>query len=140
MENSKIAYDLCTLIDNKIIAYYRQTFKGVVGQSQLEVLNYLHIHKKATAKEIVSELNIPKQHISKILNKFQEDNLVQYITDETDKRAKIYSLTEEGLKLMELHISKSNEYFNEIINKLSKEEQMEFTATMKVFLEYLMKL
>ena len=135
MEKSKLACELCTLFDKKITTYYRQTFKGLVGQSQLEVLNYLHLNKKATAKEISCDLNITKQHISKILIKFEEDNLVECKINDEDKRAKIYSLTNEGLKLMKLHINESNAYFDELINKLSPEEQEEFINSMKSMLK-----
>lgn len=140
MEKSRLAYELCTLFDKKITSYYRQTFKGIVGQSQLEVLNYLHLNTTATAKQIALDLNIPKQHASKILIKFEEDNLIQSKLDELDKRSKIYSLTDDGLKLMQLHIDKSNNYFIDLINNLSIEEQEEFTTAMEVLLNLLKKL
>jgi DNA-binding MarR family transcriptional regulator len=140
MEKSRLANELCTLFDKKVTAYYRQTFKGIVGQSQLEVLNYLYLNKTTTAKEISVNLNIPKQHISKILIKFEDDSLVQSIVDELDKRSKIYSLTNEGLKLMQLHIEKSDDYFNGLIDNLSPKEQEEFTNAMVVMLNLLKKL
>ena len=42
MENAKVAHELCSLFDAKITSYYRDTFKGLFGKSQLDVLNYLH--------------------------------------------------------------------------------------------------
>jgi DNA-binding MarR family transcriptional regulator len=106
----------------------------------LDVLDYLHLNKNATAKEISTDLNIPKQHTSKILIKFEDDKLVKCEENESDKRSKRYSLTDDGFKLMQLHIMESNNHFDEIIAKLSIEEQEEFTDAMVILLNILKKL
>ena len=140
MKNSTIAAKLCTLFDQKITSFYRESYKGLVGKSQLEVLNYLHLNKKAKSQEIADSLSIPKQHASKILLKFEEENIVQCKVDETDKRAKIYTLTEEGLKLIETHLKVSNKNFDDLLEKLNAEEQQEFVEAMKIMLKLLAKM
>ena len=132
MENAKIAYQLGVLFEEKIISFYRESYKGKFGKSQIEVLDYMYEHSIVRGQDISEALNISKQHTSKILLKFQEMGLIDSCADISDKRAKQFHLTEQGKQYVENHITMSNIHFEEMIKKLTETEQREMVHAMQV--------
>ena len=132
MENAKIAYKLGILFEEKIVSYYRQSYQGKFGKYQIEVLDYLYEHTLVRGQDIAAVLHIPKQHVSKIILKFEEMGLIASSQDAGDKRAKRYYLTEQGKQQVEYHIQESNQHFEEMLEKLSKEERDEMMKAMNV--------
>ena len=140
MKNSQIAYQLQVLFDKKITKYYRNSYKGLFGKVQVEVLNYLYENLEGHTQEIADALLIPKQHASKIILRFVELGLVNSKPDTLDKRATIFYLSSEGRNLVEAHINDSNEHFEYLINHLSKQDETDLMQSMKKIVEILEKL
>ena len=88
---------------------------------------------------MVEELNVPKQHISKIVIDFIEDGLVQSKTSIKDKRSNILSLTAKGKTYMEKHFEHSDRYFNELLESMEENDRKEFIKALKTIDEILSK-
>lgn len=140
MKDAQVAYQLRVLFDKKITAYYQDSFKGIFGKVQVEVLNYLYEYREARTQEIAEIMNIPKQHASKILMRLEELNLVESKPDEMDGRARKYGLTEQGVHFMNQHIEESDRNFEELLGRLPLEEKEQLMSSMRTMVEILEKL
>lgn len=136
---SEIAHRAGKLFDSKITKEFWSSFKGEAGKIQAEVLVYLHDHNEGRISEIAEELNVPKQHISKIVIGFIEDGLVQSRASKKDKRSNILSLTSKGKAYMEEHFEQSDQYFNQLLDSMDKNDQEEFIQALKKIDEILSK-
>ena len=140
MKNSQIAYQLQVLFEKKITKYYRNSYKGLFGKVQIEVLDYLYENHEGRTQEIADALLIPKQHASKIILRFVELGLVDSKPDSLDKRATIFYLTSKGLQLIEEHIKNSDEHFDSLICNLSEQDEKDLIASMEKIVNILEKL
>ena len=140
MKRTQLAYRLECLFDQKITSYYRNSFKGLLGQAQVSALNLLYEHESMGPVEMAELLNIPKQHTSKMLSRLAELGLACAASDPADRRMHLYRLTEKGLQLVSDHISDSNRHFESLMSRLSPEDQKHFADAMKSMVYYLEKL
>ena len=140
MKETQIAYQLRVLFDKKITSFYHDSFKGMFGKVQIEVLDYLYENKEARTQEIADVMNISKQHASKIIIRLEELELVANKPDKQDGRASLYFLTEKGLELMNQHIEKSNRNFEELLKGLDEAERKQLISSMQTMVELLDKL
>ena len=123
MDKLQLVYRLGLLFDRRVLSFYRNTYKGIVGQVQQQTLSDLYEFHSMRTQEIADRLAIPKQHASKILTRLVELGYVSAAADPEDGRSRLYSLTAGGRNLVEEHIEESNRHFQKLIDNLSEEEQ-----------------
>ena len=140
MKEAQLAYQLRVLFEQKITSYYLDSFKGMFGKVQVEVLIYLYDNAGVRVQKLAEKLNIPKQHASKIVARLEELGLVGGKTDESDKRANLYFLTEQGLELMNRHMEASNQNFEEMLKCLTEKEKEQMMLSMKTMIDLLKKM
>lgn len=135
-----LAYRLRVLFETKITARYRNSFRGELGRTQAEVLEYLYENGSSRAQNIAEAIHIPKQHVSKIVTQFIADGLVVSNPSESDKRAKQLTLTQKGKQLINEHLAISNQAFLEQLDTLTSEERQDLAQSMKVIVSLLEKI
>ena len=140
MKETQVAYQLRVLFDKKITSFYMDSFKGMFGKVQVEVLDYLYENREARTKELAERLNVPKQHASKIISRLEELGLVANKPDITDGRASLYFLTEKGMDLMNCHIEKSNRNFELLLQNLREDERKQLVGAMELMVTCLNKM
>ena len=140
MKNAELAYQVGLLFDKKITAFYRNTYKGILGQVQVQVLNDLYANQHVKPQEIADRMNIPKQHASKILSRLEELGYVQCSRDPEDRRGRLYTLTDSGTELIQAHISASNTHFEELLDRLDETERQQMSSTMETMVALLSRL
>lgn len=131
MSDAELAFKTGCIFNKKITAAFWSSFKGDYGRVQIEVLVLLSEVKCVQSSEIVSSLNISKQHVSKIIKEFVSDRYVEVIPNPEDKRSNLISITETGQKLLDEHIEISNKAFNEMISKMNENERKQFIDALK---------
>lgn len=124
--NSKIAYRAGQLFNTRITDEFWSSFKGEIGRTQAEVLVYLHDHQKGKITDMVEELNVPKQHLSKIVIDFVEKGLIQSSPSDHDRRCNLLSLTEKGNAYMDGHFSESYQHFEDLLKSLESKDRDDF--------------
>ena len=137
MDKLQLMYRLGLLLDRNILSFYRNTYKGVVGQVQQQTLSDLYEYHSMRPQDVADRLNIPKQHASKILTRLVELGYVFGSPAPDDKRSRIYSLTAEGKTLVEKHIEESNQHFQRLIRGLSADEQSALNQAMSTIVSLL---
>jgi len=139
-QNAKTAYELAVLFNKKITAFYRSSYKGILGRVQVEVLDYLYENGEARIQDIADALNVAKQHASKIIFRLKELELVTGKTDSTDKRASLFCLTEKGRNFVHEHITSSDLNFERLLEGLETADQEKLAEAMEVMVAVLRKM
>ena len=129
MTDVQLAYRMRTLFDQKITAFYFSSFKGEFGKVQIDVLSDLYEGAATTAVQLADRLNVPKQHISKILKRLETEGLLES-APAPDRRSRTLRLSEKGRALVEEHIRQSNEHFARVTAGLSPEDREELRRSM----------
>ena len=86
------------------------------------VLFEIKIHEKCIQKDIVTSLHIDKSYLSRILKRFDQNELIEKTKSGEDKRATYISLTEKGNKEIEKLIELTNNQIKSQISKLTFDE------------------
>lgn len=126
MSDAELAFKTGCIFNKKITSAFWSSFKGDYGRVQIEVLVLLSEVKCVQSSKIVTELNISKQHVSKIIKEFVSEGYVEVFPNPEDKRSNLISITESGQKLLNEHIKISNQSFNEIVSKMNDAEKKQF--------------
>ena len=126
----KAAYEVGHFFVSDIYAYYLDTYKGILGKVQVEVLDYLNVNGQASVMELADKLNISKQHASKILLKLEADHYVKKEQSPKDGRFSFFTLTHEGECFVKEHILKSNSHFLTYISPLNETEKEKVTRAL----------
>lgn len=131
MKDTELAFRTGALFNKHITNAFWSSFKGEYGRVQVEVLVYLFDNGKAQASEIAEELNISKQHVSKIVAGFIRLGYINEAPNEADKRASVLSLTEKGRGYLSDHFEVSNRSFETFVCLMSDSERTRFAQAMK---------
>lgn len=134
---ANLAFMAGELFNNTITSVFWSSFKGEYGRIQASVLVYLYDHRRAKASDIAIELNVPKQHISKIINDFKEEGMVVEEKDVQDKRSRILSLTEKGLNYIRQHLEMSNLSFYSLLESMDEKDQKDFLNALETIVRVL---
>ena len=100
MTDAQLALWSGELFNKKVTSAFWSSFKGQYGRTQAEVLVYLMEHEASQASQMAEDLNIPKQHASKIVRGLMEDGLVLAAVSPEDRRANRLSLSPKGKALL----------------------------------------
>lgn len=136
----ELAYQMRTLFEQKITSYYFDSFKGSFGRVQAEVLSYLYDHGETSAVALAEVMNVPKQHISKIVHRLVEEGMLESKAAPSDKRMRSLSLSAEGRMLVRGHIENSNLHFHEATAGLTTEEKEELIRSMESIIRIMNKI
>lgn len=132
MSYSELAFKTGRIFNKKITSSFWSSFKGEYGRVQIEVLVYLSEVSCIQPSEIVNDLNISKQHVSRIIKEFISDGYVASKPNPEDKRANLVYITESGKEYLKKHIEISNNVFDDILSKMNEKDQKEFLEAMEI--------
>lgn len=138
--DAELAFRAGELFNKKITAVFWDSFKSEYGHTQVEVLIYLHDHGEANAAELCAAIGVPKQHISKIVKGFLENNLLEINPSMEDRRVDILSLSVKGKELLQKHYQISNDHFDALMKKLPPTSADLLRQSLKQMLEILTEL
>lgn len=77
VQSEDAAFKAGSLFNKRITSTFWSSFDGKYGKTQIEVLVHLYDNGKCMAADMARALNVPKQHISKIVRAFESEGLVE---------------------------------------------------------------
>jgi DNA-binding MarR family transcriptional regulator/N-acetylglutamate synthase-like GNAT family acetyltransferase len=136
--------EISTLSDNHIAAvrnfsrvYTRQIGflrKGLqhskYSLTEARIVFELAHRTNLTASDLCRELDLDAGYLSRILNKLEQQNLIEKSRSDEDGRQRLIKLTYEGQKAFELLDQRSNDEVSEILNKLSSGDRVNLVDAM----------
>ncbi|MDA1636055.1 MULTISPECIES: MarR family winged helix-turn-helix transcriptional regulator [Bacillus cereus group] len=91
------------------------------------------------ANNLVQELNIDRSYMSRILRRFEKEELIEKRSSIKDNRKNLLFLTQKGEELLDLIHIQSDEQLNQLFNGLSDSEINEIRISMMIIKEKLDK-
>ncbi len=104
---------------------------------QLRVLYETRFKTDCTARQILKNLQLDEGYLSRLIDSFIKDGLLQKKRSESDGRVYLISLTPKGEDFVASLDKKANESIGKLISHLSINELMELTQAMETIKEYL---
>lgn len=99
--------------------------------TQARILFELAHNDQITAKRIVQALDIDAGYLSRIINKFENEGLVEKRTSDSDSRQRLLKLTRKGQEAFSDLNQRSQQDIKDLIDGLSEEEQTDIIRSMK---------
>lgn len=91
------------------------------------------------ANNFVQELNIDRSYMSRILSRFEKEELIEKRSSIKDSRKNLLFLTKKGEELLDIIHIQSDEQINQLFNGLSDSEINEIRISMMIIKEKLDK-
>ncbi len=116
-EDFNLLYETGTRFNNYFVKNYYKTYNSQMTFLQSAVFDYLINNENVTAKELVEQFELPKQHISKIIQKLENEGFMEKQPGK-DKRYFILSVTEKGRCQYAEHIAQTEKMSEELIRQI----------------------
>lgn len=91
-----------------------------------------------TANQLCSSLDVDRSYMSRMISKFEKNNLIKRHTSSTDSRNIEIQLTEYGMKIFHELNDRSNVQIRELIANLKEEDCEKIRNAMKTIKKYLL--
>ncbi len=124
------AYRMRVVFEGKVMAPYRDTYRGELGQAQVELLELLYMRGTMHQYELVNELRTSKQHVSKMTSRLEQMGYVARSVDDADARGHTVALTDAGRAYVDRHIAEGSKRARELYSHLSVAERRELDQAM----------
>lgn len=124
------AYRMHVAFEGKVVAPYRDTYRGELGQAQVELLELLYMRGPLRQHELAGELRTTKQHVSKMTARLEQMGLVARSADNADGRSHVILLSDAGRAYVDRHIAEGSRRARELFSHLSEEERKELGRAM----------
>ena len=124
------AYRMQSVFERKVVAPYRDTYRGELGQAQVELLELLHLQGPLRQREAAEELRTSKQHVSKMVARLEQMGYVRQVADDADARSHVVALSDAGRAYVDRHIEEGSRLARELFSHLSAAERAELDQAM----------
>lgn len=118
----------------KELRAFNRFYTNIIGLLDMHILNsdyslpevrvmYELYHNTAlTASDIITQFDIDKSYLSRILKKFEKNNLIRKVDSKTDKRAVVLHLSAKGKKEFENLNNASDKQIENLLKNLTDKE------------------
>lgn len=124
------AWRMRVVFERKVVAPYRDTYRGELGQAQVELLELLNLQGPLRQREAAEELRTSKQHVSKMVARLEQMGYVCQGADNADARSHVIALSDAGRTYVDLHIAEGSKRARELFSHLSAAERTELDQAM----------
>ncbi|PGC41430.1 MarR family transcriptional regulator [Bacillus toyonensis] len=107
--------------------------------TETRILFEISERTECIANNLVQELNIDRSYMSRILRRFEKEELIEKRSSIKDSRKNLLFLTKKGEELLDIIHIQSDEQINHLFNGLSDSEINEIRVSMMVIKEKLDK-
>jgi len=118
------------LIQSLTKIYYMEAFSQLTEflQGEQYLLHFLseNLDEELSPSQLSDNLHMSRPRITATINTLRQKGFVDTISDIEDRRKQIVSITQEGLDYIQAKKEKVEEYFLDFVNKLGKEDALEF--------------
>ena len=126
----KPAWRMRAVFEQKVVAPYRDTYRGDLGPAQVAALEELYQAGELRQQELSAALRITKQHASKIAARLEGRGFARQVPDDEDSRCRKVCLTDAGRAYVEAHIEEGSQEVRRLLGHLSPSEREELASAM----------
>jgi DNA-binding MarR family transcriptional regulator len=116
------------------------TDKTKYSSTEAQILYEISIKDRCTAVYISDFFNLDKGYLSRLLKRFEMEQLIRKVSSLEDKRISYLHITDKGIDELHLLIDSSNQIVKKMIAKIPKDRLNELIQSMRtiegIFNEY----
>lgn len=124
------AYRMRVVFERTVMAPYRDTYRGELGQAQVELLELLYMRGPLRQQDLARELRTSKQHVSKMLARLVQVGHVTLAADADCARGNVAALSDEGRAYVDDHIMQGSRQVQATFSRLTDAEREELAQAM----------
>jgi DNA-binding MarR family transcriptional regulator/predicted GNAT family N-acyltransferase len=98
--------------------------------SEARIIFELAHRSSLTASDLCNELGLDAGYLSRILNRLEQQNLIEKTRSDNDGRQRLLSLTAEGQNAFALLDSRSNDEISEMLSELNESDRVRLIEAM----------
>ncbi|KAB2443933.1 MarR family winged helix-turn-helix transcriptional regulator [Bacillus luti] len=140
--DKKIIYDIRQFnrFYTKVLGLFNnQILDTDYSLTETRILFEISERTECIANNLVQELNIDRSYMSRILRRFEKEELIEKRSSLKDSRKNLLFLTKKGEELLDIIHIQSDEQINQLFNGLSDSEINEIRISMMIIKEKLDK-
>ncbi|EJR96882.1 MULTISPECIES: MarR family winged helix-turn-helix transcriptional regulator [Bacillus] len=140
--DKKIIYDIRQFnrFYTKVLGLFNnQILDTDYSLTETRILFEISERTECIANNLVQELNIDRSYMSRILRRFEKEELIEKRSSIKDSRKNLLFLTKKGEDLLDIIHIQSDEQINQLFNGLSDSEINEIRISMMIIKEKLDK-
>lgn len=140
--DKKIIYDIRQFnrFYTKVLGLFNnQILDTDYSLTETRILFEISERTECIANNLVQELNIDRSYMSRILRRFEKEELIEKRSSLKDSRKNLLFLTKKGEELLDIIHIQSDEQINQLFNELSDSEINEIRISMMIIKEKLNK-
>ncbi|HFK1765345.1 transcriptional regulator [Bacillus wiedmannii] len=140
--DKKIIYDIRQFnrFYTKVLGLFNnQILDTDYSLTETRILFEISERTECIANTLVQELNIDRSYMSRILRRFEKEELIEKRSSLKDNRKNLLFLTKKGEELLDIIHIQSDEQINQLFNGLSDNEINEIRVSMMIIKEKLNK-
>ncbi|EOP60152.1 hypothetical protein IKQ_06042 [Bacillus cereus VDM053] len=140
--DKKIIYDIRQFnrFYTKVLGLFNnQILDTDYSLTETRILFEISERTECIANNLVQELNIDRSYMSRILRRFEKEELIEKRSSIKDSRKNLLFLTKKGEELLDIIHIQSDEQINQLFNGLSDSEINEIRISMMIIKEKLDK-
>ncbi|MEB9670589.1 MarR family winged helix-turn-helix transcriptional regulator [Bacillus toyonensis] len=140
--DKKIIYDIRQFnrFYTKVLGLFNnQILDTDYSLTETRILFEISERTECIANNLVQELNIDRSYMSRILRRFEKEELIEKRSSIKDSRKNLLFLTKKGEELLDIIHIQSDEQINQLFNGLNDSEINEIRISMMIIKEKLDK-
>ena len=114
-----------SLLLNHNIEIYSKELKGI-SITEMKLLKLCYSHSEYKIKDYLQCLAIPNSTLSNMINRLVKKELIERTITSGDLRSYGLQLTDFGRKAIANHLAQESQLFEEMLTRLSPQEQEQF--------------
>ena len=125
---------------SKLVRPFRDTLNGEMSLETYYCLETLKMQGTATMTELARQLRVPKQQVTKLVDKLSESGFVERVSNEEDRRVTWIRLTSKAVSYLDGYHLKNTAFIRSLEHQLTQEELTKINEALDVLGEILPKL
>lgn len=124
----------------RLVRPFRETLNKEMSLETYYCLETIKLHDSVTMTELAQYLQVPKQQVTKLVDKLSQYQFIERIYDERDRRRIRIRLTNTAVSYIDEYYMKNTKFIENMEEKLTNEELEQLNCAMTSLMEILPKL
>lgn len=124
----------------RLVRPFRDTLNKEMSLETYYCLETIKLHDSVTMTELSQYLKVPKQQVTKLVDKLSQYQFIERIYEEKDRRMIRIRLTNAAVSYIDEYYLKNTKFIENMEEKLTKEELEQLNRAMATLRELLPKL
>lgn len=124
----------------KLVRPFKESLKKEMSLETYYCLETIKYHGEMTMSQLAAKLKVPKQQVTKLIDRLSEHHFVERVHDTADRRTIWIRLTSDALVYLDDYYKKNHEFIGYLEDRLTTQELERMNDAVLTLKEILLKL